>query len=119
LGIGALSGVVAGGVTARLVDAPSSSRILLLDLGLGLGGLTGAAVASPLVFGDGESKGRTRLWLGAIGAGFVAGGLTAYLLTDSDGSSDSADGSMLLPEAGVIGFDRDGPVVGGAIRGIF
>jgi hypothetical protein len=71
------------------------------------------------VFGETESKSRTRLWLGAIGAGFVAGGLTAYLLTDSDVPVESAVGSLLLPEAGVIGFDDAGPVFGGAVRGIF
>src|SRR6185369_2651058 len=50
-GYGSEIGLVGAGILSTQVRV-SPSRVLLVDLGVGLGGLAGAAAASPLLFGD-------------------------------------------------------------------
>jgi len=78
-GYGTAIGLAGGGVLASLVEVPPS-RVLLVDVGAGLGALAGAAAASPLVFED-VSKNKARGFLTATAGGAVAGGLAALYLT--------------------------------------
>ena len=89
LGFGAGVGVLAAGVVATQVDI-SASRMLLVDLSVTLGGLGGAALASPLLFVEESNPTQTRLWLGAVAGGAVAGGFIGWYFTDSDDKQASA-----------------------------
>ena len=79
LGLGAGIGLVGGGVLAAFTQT-TAQRVMLVDLGAGLGALAGASVASPLVFRT-ETAGRTRLFLGAVLAGTAIGGTIAWIAT--------------------------------------
>ena len=104
---------------------------MLIDLGIGLGALTGAAVASPLVFSDDTGEKENRYWAGSVAAGAVAGALIAYWMTPSEtqGLYDNAPNQTaqavdVLPYAGVVGYsqDRQGkqhPVPGFGLQGSF
>jgi hypothetical protein len=83
LGWGAASGVLALGAVATQADLPAS-RVLLLDLSTSLGGLAGAAAASPLLLVDGSDATRTRLWLASVGVGAIAGGVIGWMATSSE-----------------------------------
>jgi hypothetical protein len=101
MGVGSGVGVLAAGIAATQVDIPSS-RMLLIDLSVSLGGLGGAALASPLVFVEDPQPTNTRLWLGAVAAGAVAGGIIGWYATDRDGAQrEGADlsGFRMLPYA--------------------
>ncbi len=78
-GIGAAVGVIGSGILATQVSI-SPSRVLLLDVGVGLGGLVGGAAASPLVFGS-PTPNQTRVFLIAALSGSLIGGVTAAWLT--------------------------------------
>jgi ABC-type Fe3+-siderophore transport system permease subunit len=126
MGIGAITGVVLTGALARFTPSQAPSRVLLVDLSAGLGALTGAAVASPLVFGDSVGPTRNRLWLSSIALGtFVGAGIGVF--TTRAPAHDAHDGSLKLvvePFAGVIAQSTkpDGsavPATGGGIRGVF
>lgn len=81
MGYGAALGTLGAGVLATQLDL-RPSRVLLIDLGVTLGALTGAAAASPLLLvNEEESKPRTRLWLGSIFAGSVLGGSIGWWWT--------------------------------------
>jgi hypothetical protein len=111
MGYGAGTGVLAAGALATQLHL-TSSRVLLVDLGVALGGLAGAAAASPLVFGEQVTPGRNRAWLGAIATGAIAGGTISYFVTHN--VARSAEGApprnVALPWAGVVG---DGALGGG------
>ena len=79
MGYGAMAGWLLGS-TAAIHIRPSTGRMTVLDLGIALGGLVGASVASPLIFDD-PNPTKTRGWVGACGGGMVLGGATAWLLT--------------------------------------
>jgi hypothetical protein len=79
IGIGAAAGFLTGGVTAAFVTT-SANRVMLVDLGAGLGALGGASLASPLVFKN-ESETKTRLFLTAVLGGTVIGGTLGWLAT--------------------------------------
>lgn len=79
LGYGALGGVLIGGVLGRFVNA-SQSRVMMVDLGVGLGALGFAAIGSPLLIAD-KTKGRERGWALVTLGGAVTGGVVAFLLT--------------------------------------
>jgi len=99
-GYGAAIGLATGGVTAALVHV-SPSHVMLVDLGAGLGGLAGAAAASPLVF-ENVTEAKARAFLGITAAGSLAGGVVAYYFTR--GMSSTAAGFRGgAPTAGVIG----------------
>jgi hypothetical protein len=89
MGFGAGVGVLAAGVIATQVEI-SASRMLLVDLSVTLGGLGGAALASPLLFLEESNPTHTRLWLGAVAGGAVAGGFLGWYFTDSDDKEASA-----------------------------
>jgi hypothetical protein len=89
MGFGAGVGVLAAGIAATQVEI-SASRMLLVDLSVTLGGLGGAALASPLLFVEESNPTHTRLWLGAVAGGAVAGGFIGWYFTDSDDKEASA-----------------------------
>lgn len=78
-GFGTAFGLVGGGVLATLVRVPPT-RVLLVDLGAVLGGLAGAAAASPLIV-DNKEPDKTRGWAIATMAGAVLGTGAALWLT--------------------------------------
>jgi hypothetical protein len=81
MGYGAAAGTLAAGVLATQLDL-RASRVLLIDLGVTLGALTGAAAASPLLLVDEEeSQTRTRVWLGSTFAASLLGAGIAYWWT--------------------------------------
>jgi hypothetical protein len=106
MGYGAISGAVLGGLLGTKVKG-SASRVLMVDVGAGLGALCAAAAASPLVFGD-VTEARNRLWLAATMSGAVAGGVVAYFWTSSPPRSPVASWPSRYgyPTAGVIGESR-------------
>lgn len=125
MGYGAGAGVLVAGAFATQVQV-ASSRVLLIDLGAVLGGLTGAAAASPLVFADEQTEGKDRAWVGSVTLGFLAGGAVAYFMTEpgEPASKGSADSTFVAPYAGVIGesLRRDGSresIYGGGVQGIW
>jgi peptidoglycan/LPS O-acetylase OafA/YrhL len=79
IGIGAAAGFLTGGATAAFVST-SANRVMLVDLGAGLGALGGASLASPLVFKN-ESETKTRLFLTAVLGGTIIGGTLGWLAT--------------------------------------
>ncbi len=78
-GYGTAIGLASGLTLATFVQV-SASRVMLVDLGAGLGAAAGAAIASPLVFED-VTKEKTRAFIAATAGGLVAGGTIAWLLT--------------------------------------
>lgn len=100
LGWGAASGVIALGAIATQVDLPAS-RVLLLDLATSLGGLAGAAAASPLLPVEESDVTRTRLWLASAGAGAIAGGIVGWIITSAD-EPHAAFRLPALPYASVL-----------------
>jgi hypothetical protein len=121
LGFGAISGVVLAGALARVYPNEAASRVILVDLAVGLGGLAGAAVGSPLVFGEDVGPTRNRLWLSGIALGMAGGAIVGLVLFPSAPSKARADLSI-HPTAGVLDIesDPDGssrPVSGVGVRG--
>lgn len=107
IGWGTAGGAVFGGVLATQVSfAPS--RVLMLDVGIGLGGLGGAAALSPLLLVEREENAmRNRIWLSGIAAGMVAGGIIAYVATEDTKENhpgplpeQARTSTTLLPYAG-------------------
>jgi len=124
MGTGAIVGVVAAGALARFTPPQAPSSVLFIDLGAGLGALGGAAVASPLVFGDHVTPTRNRLWLSSIAVGTFAGGIVGYFLTPTSRESRTRTGSTVAPFVGVVAEElrRDGrssPVTGIGVQGVW
>lgn len=117
-GIGAAVGVVGTGVLATQLKI-SPSRVLLLDVGVGLGGLVGAAATSPLVF-DQPTATQTRVFLIAALSGSVIGGVTTAFLT-RHWNAPAKVGQLGEPVIGPIGYSltREGatPAFGLGWRG--
>jgi hypothetical protein len=101
-GIGSLVGVLGAGTTALLVPV-SASRVLLVDLGAGLGGLAGAAGGSPLLVGGTVTGPRTQGFVAASLGGMLVGGGTAWFLTRDRGKKTAEIPWDLTPITGVIG----------------
>lgn len=82
LGYGAGLGVLTTGLLATQVDM-SPSRGLFIDIAGGLGGVAGAAVASPILFVDVDPvpESRERIWLGSVGVGILVGLGAGWYLT--------------------------------------
>jgi hypothetical protein len=93
VGYGAGAGVLLGGFLATR-SAISPSRVLLVDLSASLGGLAGAAIASPLLLVDDTGPSRTRLWVASAALGTIGGGVVGWYVT---ASSDKATASSALP----------------------
>jgi hypothetical protein len=127
MGIGAISGVVLAGALARFTPSQPPSRVLFVDLSAGLGALTGAAVASPLVFGESVGPTRNRIWLSTIALGtFVGAGVGIFTTRGPQRETHEAGETRpsVVPYAGVIASSQkpDGssvPVTGAGVRGIF
>ncbi|MBI4957410.1 MAG: hypothetical protein HY908_35710 [Myxococcales bacterium] len=134
MGYGAAAGWLVAATTAIHVPELPALRMLTVDLGIVLGGLAGASAASPLLFAE-PSKLEVRGWVGATGAGMLAGGLLAGFLSEPDtptegeptepeaaeaARSGPADivARWQLPEPTVLGESADGrPVPGVVLRG--
>ena len=102
LGVGAGAGVLLAGALATQIS-PEASRVSLIDLGAGLGGLAGAAAASPLLFGE-RTEGRERGFLVTTMASTVAGGALAWFLTrKADPSQKTGSESLGRPVRGSPG----------------
>lgn len=116
-GIGIAAGLVGAGLLAKFVPVPTS-RVLLVDLGIGLGGLAGAAAASPLVF-DQVTPATTRAFLGITAGAAVGGGALAYFLTRKMTVEHAA--WNIWPDVGVLAMSPDGktPAYGAGVRGAF
>jgi len=126
LGYGAGIGVLVAGALATQVSV-APSRVLLVDLGASLGALTGAAVASPLLFvDDNNSKAQNRAWYLSVAAGtLIGGGLGFWFTRPTHAGHDKASaGLSYLPYAGVLGESvatggRRAPVFGAGVNGVF
>lgn len=101
MGYGAAIGLVGAGALAVFVDV-SPNRVLLIDLGAGLGALAGAAAASPLVF-ERVSEGDSRGFIAATAGGAIAGGALVWFLTRNTPGAKSTTWHYGTPVAGVIG----------------
>src|SRR5690606_27198402 len=95
LGIGLGAGTLTAGFVATQIPDPPPTRLVYIDLSAFLGGLTGAAGASPVLVGDEVTPTETRIWIGSVFAGTILGGILGYTLT-SDLQS-SAGARPLLP----------------------
>lgn len=131
MGYGAALGwlAAAGAATTRVRIAPV--RVLSIDLGAVLGGLAGAALASPLVF-ERPTSTQYRGWAGAIGGGALLGaGVAAWLTRGSKPAKDGSPPSVkiaagttvlpALPEVGILGestLDAPGPSLGAPPCGV-
>jgi hypothetical protein len=120
LGIGTAAGVLlAGAAATRLQVEPS--RVLLIDLGAGLGGLAGAAAASPFIVRD-RTEGGDRAFLLTTMGTTIAGGVAAWLWTRKSPPPPAT--ALSLPRFGVgiiaespPGFGPSRPVVGLDVSG--
>lgn len=115
MGVGMAAGVVAGGWLATELEDTTDSGVLFIDLGVVFGGLVGAAVASPVIVGDDVTSTDTRIWLGSVVAGTVAGGFgAAWLLEDPVGSTPASgrrqSGLQLRPYVSQVNFGQPGPM---------
>jgi hypothetical protein len=121
LGIGTAAGVlIAGAAAIRLQVEPS--RVLIIDLGAGLGGLAGAAAASPFIVRD-RTEGGDRAFLLTTMGTTIAGGVVAWLWTRKSAPVAPAT-ALSLPRLGLgiiaespPGFGPSRPVVGLDVSG--
>lgn len=107
VGYGAGAGVLLGGFLATRVDT-SSSRVLLVDLAASLGGLAGAALASPLLLSEEPDAARTRLWVASAGLGTVGGGIIGWYLTAPGKQTPESAALPFLPYARALPNGRGG-----------
>lgn len=119
-GFGSAIGFGTGAFFATFVKI-APSRVLLVDLGLALGALAGASIASPLIATQLDPD-KTRGWVIATLGGTVAGGAIAMVLTRGIKPSQAA-WRWGTPYAGVIATTpiKDGaaPAIGGGWQGAF
>jgi hypothetical protein len=120
LGIGTAAGVLLAGAAATQVQV-EPSRVLIIDLGAGLGGLAGAAAASPFIVRD-RTEGGDRAFLLTTMGTTIAGGVAAWLWTRK--STPPAGSAPSLPRLGVgiiaeslPAFGPPRPVVGLDVTG--
>lgn len=124
MGYGAgLGWLVASAVATQVHVSPS--RVLALDLGALLGGLGGAALASPLLF-DAPTPTAQRAWVGVTAGSVLAGAGVAWYLTRPRGVPRTAPAPtdprrFGRPTVGVVGESiapgRRAPVYGVAWNG--
>jgi hypothetical protein len=123
LGIGTAAGVLLAGAAATRLEV-EPSRVLIIDLGAGLGGLAGAAAASPFIVRD-RTEGGDRAFLLATMGTTIAGGVAAWLWTRKSAPASPAAARSLphlgvgiiaesLPAFGpirpIVGLDVSGPL---------
>jgi hypothetical protein len=111
MGYGAAAGVLIAGAAGPLGFDINASSVLMMDLGAGLGGLTAAAAASPLIALGDASRDRHRLWLLSVGAGVIAGTVVGYSLAGNHSSAGASGASAELPS--VLPYASYGPVGNG------
>lgn len=109
-GIGAMAGLALAAGTASFVRLPTG-RVLLVDLGGAVGGLAGAALASPLVFQN-VTEAKARGFFAAAAGGMLAGGAITWWLTRKDRGPNIGFLQNVTPTIGVIGSSatREGSV---------
>jgi hypothetical protein len=102
-GFGTAVGLVAGGTVATFTKV-SASRVLLIDLGAGLGSAAGAALGSPLVF-ENVTAAKTRGFVATTFGGTVLGAATAWWFTrDREPVAPNARRAFAItPYGGAIG----------------
>lgn len=123
-GYGSAIGLLGGGTLAVFTQV-SPSRVLLIDLGAGIGAAAGATVGSPLVF-EKVTEEKTRGFVAATFGGALLGGAAAWWFTRHSASSrprpDRAT-FRVTPYGGTVGATptRDGavPAYGVGVRGTF
>ena len=91
------------GATAAIHIHPDVAQVLTIDLGTMLGGLVGAAAASPLLFGEPDDN-KTRGWVAATGGGLLLGAGFSWWLSSDD------EAAPVEPEASSVQRQPDGPV---------
>ncbi len=107
LGTGLAVGTLVAGFVATQVPDPSPTRLVYVDLSAFLGGLTGAAGASPVLVGDAVTATETRIWVGSVLAGTILGGVLGYALTtDVDGGADDASSRHVAPMLTQLDFGQ-------------
>jgi hypothetical protein len=122
-GYGTAAGLLAAGTASIFVDT-EPSRVLLVDLGAGLGAAAGAAAASPLLFED-VDEAKTRGFIAATVGGTLVGGGVAWWLTRDRSSKPASDAGppapRVVPTGGVIGASQSStgsvPAYGIGLRG--
>ncbi|HTV19555.1 MAG TPA: hypothetical protein VMG12_12805 [Polyangiaceae bacterium] len=110
MGIGSLGGVLIAGALATQLEVPSSTDVLAIDLSALLGGLTGAALGTPVLVSQDESPARDRIWLSGIMLGTVVGAGLSYWITQSEDEpaapaepSPLGSGVTVMPQIGWMG----------------
>lgn len=91
MGFGTLGGVVVAGALATQFEGPSATDMLAIDLSALLGGLTGAALGTPVLVSQDQSPTRDRIWLSGIMLGTVAGAGISYWILRDEGGGRSRD----------------------------
>ncbi|HEY8078400.1 MAG TPA: hypothetical protein VIF62_29930 [Labilithrix sp.] len=119
-GYGAAIGLVGAGAIAAFAQV-SPSRVMLIDLGAGLGAAGGAAASSPLIF-ENVTPGKTRGFLAATAGGTLVGGGVAWWLTREKKEEKPKPAAIrAVPFGGVVGSsatrDGDVPAYGLGARG--
>jgi hypothetical protein len=125
MGYGAGLGWLAAAAAATVVDV-SPPRVLAIDLGGIVGGLGGAALGSPLLFGE-PTAGQQRAWLGITAGGSLLGAGFAWYMTrgapkKAEPRAKARSGATLgVPLPGILGEsvmgERRAPVLGLQWRG--
>lgn len=128
MGYGAGLGWLATAAAATVIDV-SPSRVLAIDLGGIVGGLGGAALGSPLLFGE-PTSGQQRAWLGITAGGSLLGAGFAWYMTRAPKPKPAAPkatapskprASLSVPLPAILGEsvagDRRAPVLGLGWRG--
>lgn len=132
MGYGAGLGWLAA-ASAAVIVRPSPSRVLSVDLGAIVGGLGGAALASPLLF-DEPTPGQQRAWLAATAGGSLVGAGVAWYMTRAprapssslkkagDGPRSDVASLVGVPLPGILGESAAGgrraPVLGVSWQGM-
>lgn len=118
LGYGAGAGVLIGGFLATRVD-PEPTRVVMFDVGAGLGALGGAALGSPLLRRDATPNDK-RGFVAATLAGSVGGATLALLATRHRAPKLAR---YPLPVPTVLGFSPSPggpvPILGATTQGTF
>lgn len=110
MGYGAGLGWLAAAALAAQVSPPPL-RVLAVDVGVTLGGLAGAGLASPLLL-DHPSAARQRAWVGITAGTAVTGGVVSLFVSRSWFAKPPAESVRRagLPMIGVLGESAVGSV---------
>lgn len=87
MGAGTIAGVLVAGALATQLEGPSPTDMLAIDLSALLGGLTGAALGTPVLVSQDASPTRDRIWLSSIMVGTLAGAGISYWILQDDAES--------------------------------